>query len=38
VTAEATLLVDFELYDDQGQKVWQVWHADQGVPGRRREQ
>jgi hypothetical protein len=25
-TADAALLVDFEIYDSHGQKVWQTWH------------
>jgi hypothetical protein len=34
VTTEATLLIDFELWDSQGQKVWQIWHDNQSLhPG-----
>jgi hypothetical protein len=34
VSAEASVLVDFELYDGQGQKVWQTWHDNQPIhPG-----
>jgi len=34
VSTDATLLIDFELYDSQGQKVWQTWHDDQPLhPG-----
>jgi len=34
VSTDATLLIDFELYDSQGQKVWQTWHDDQSLhPG-----
>jgi len=34
VSTDATLLIDFELYDSQGQKVWQIWHDNQPVhPG-----
>jgi hypothetical protein len=32
-SADAALLVDFELYDSQGQKVWQVWHDNLPFPG-----
>ena len=27
-TADAALLVDFEIYDSQGRKVWQTWHEN----------
>jgi hypothetical protein len=34
VSTDASLLIDFELYDSQGQKVWQTWHDNQPVhPG-----
>ena len=34
VNVDATLLVDFELWDSQGQKVWQTWHDNQPLhPG-----
>jgi hypothetical protein len=34
VSTEATLLIDFELYDSQGHKVWQTWHDNQPIhPG-----
>jgi hypothetical protein len=34
VTTDATLLIDFELWDSQGQKVWQIWHDNQSLhPG-----
>ncbi|HEV7663935.1 MAG TPA: hypothetical protein VGQ62_10410 [Chloroflexota bacterium] len=26
VSTDANVLVDFELYDNRGQRVWQVWH------------
>ena len=26
VTQDAALLLDFEVWDSQGQKVWQTWH------------
>jgi hypothetical protein len=32
-TSDANLLVDFELYDAQGQKVWQTWHDGQPLSG-----
>jgi hypothetical protein len=28
-SVDATLLVNFEVYDSQGQKVWQLWHDDE---------
>jgi hypothetical protein len=31
VTTDATLLIDFELWDSQGQKVWQIWHDNQSL-------
>jgi hypothetical protein len=31
--ADAALLVDFEIYDGQGQKVWQAWHDNLPFPG-----
>ncbi len=30
-SADATVLIDFELYDSQGHKVWQIWHDNQPV-------
>jgi len=34
VNMDAIVLIDFELWDSQGQKVWQVWHDNQRVqPG-----
>jgi hypothetical protein len=34
VSTDATLLVDFELWDSQSQKVWQIWHDNQPIqPG-----
>jgi hypothetical protein len=34
VSTDATVLIDFELYDSQGQKVWQTWHDNQSIhPG-----
>ncbi len=32
-SANATILVDFELYDSGGQKVWQAFHDNVSVPG-----
>jgi hypothetical protein len=32
-TIDANLLVDFELYDAQGQKVWQTWNDGQALSG-----
>ena len=33
-SADANLLIAFELYDSQGQKVWQIWHDNQPIhPG-----
>jgi hypothetical protein len=31
VSTDATLLVDFELWDAQGNKVWQIWHDNQPI-------
>jgi hypothetical protein len=31
VSTDATLLVDFELWDAQGHKVWQIWHDNQPI-------
>jgi hypothetical protein len=34
VSVDATLLIDYELWDADGQKVWQTWHDDQPIhPG-----
>jgi hypothetical protein len=34
VNTDATLLVDFELWDSENQKVWQIWHDNQPLrPG-----
>jgi hypothetical protein len=30
-SADATVLIDFELYDSQGHRVWQIWHDNQPV-------
>jgi hypothetical protein len=32
-SADAALLVDFELYDNEGRKVWQTWHDNTPFPG-----
>jgi len=34
VTTDVMLLIDFELWDTRGNKVWQVWHDNQPLqPG-----
>jgi hypothetical protein len=31
VTLDTTLLIDFEVWDSQDQKVWQTWHDNQSL-------